>query len=76
MLFAIVPRGAYFYKLFFTASSVSQHETGYIFVLSIETKNGGIELQCVDDQFRDEKKNKKKRTRFARDKNSCLCYKC
>jgi hypothetical protein len=32
----------------------------FLFVLSIKTKklDGGIELQCVDDQFRDEKKNK------------------
>ena len=59
MLFAIVPRGTYFYILFFTASSVSQH--GYIFCLvdwKLKILNGGIELQYVDDQFRDEKKNK------------------
>jgi hypothetical protein len=39
MLFAIVPRGTYFY-IVFPASSVSQHETKvtFVFVLSIETK--------------------------------------
>jgi hypothetical protein len=26
--------------------------------LKLKKLNGGIELQCVDDQFRDEKKNK------------------
>ena len=53
-------RYIFLHTVFFLLQAVSHNMVTFFFRVDWKLKilNGGIELQCVDDQFRDEKKNK------------------